>query len=211
MFFIKFSIQAIYKMIFKNLKQNIDIEDSAFNKLYSTRIRRLAERHWTPVAIAKIAADYLVDKPNKKVLDIGAGVGKFCLVGAASTKGIFYGVEQRASLIKLSKKIAEKHNVENVEFIHSNITDISFSDYDAFYFYNSFFENVDTSCPIDKIVVPNNELFLSYSNYVREQLNKTPKYTRLVTYWSTWEEIPESFNLEHSELNGVLNFWRKMS
>ncbi|MBS7233689.1 methyltransferase domain-containing protein [Flavobacterium psychroterrae] len=198
-------------MIFKNLKQNIDIEDSAFNKLYSTRIRRLAERHWTPVAIAKIAADYLVDKPNKKVLDIGAGVGKFCLVGAASTKGIFYGVEQRASLIKLSKKIAEKHNVENVEFIHSNITDISFSDYDAFYFYNSFFENVDTSCPIDKIVVPNNELFQSYSNYVREQLNKTPKYTRLVTYWSTWEEIPESFNLEHSELNGVLNFWRKMS
>lgn len=198
-------------MIFKALKKNIEIEDSVFNTLYSTRIRRLAERHWTPVAIARIAADYLVDKPNKKVLDIGAGVGKFCLVGAASTKGIFYGVEQRASLIKLSKKIAEKHNVENVEFIHSNITDISFSDYDAFYFYNSFFENVDTSCPIDKIVVPENELFLTYSNYVRDQLAKAPKYTRLVTYWSTWEEIPESFNLEHSELNGVLNFWRKMS
>jgi SAM-dependent methyltransferase len=198
-------------MIFKSLKKNIEVEDSAFNMLYSTRIRRLAERHWTPVAIAKIAADYLVDKPNKKVLDIGAGVGKFCLVGAASTKGLFYGVEQRASLIKLSKKIAEKHHVENVEFIHSNITDISFSDYDAFYFYNSFFENIDTSCPIDKIVVPNNELFLAYSNYVRDQLNKTPKYTRLVTYWSTWEEIPESFDLEYSACDGILNFWRKMS
>jgi hypothetical protein len=198
-------------MIFKSLKKNIDIEDSAFNMLYSTRIRRLSERHWTPVAIAKIAADYLVDKPNKKVLDIGAGVGKFCLVGAASTKGIFYGVEQRASLTKLSKKIAEKHNVENVEFIHSNITDISFSDYDAFYFYNSFFENIDTSCPIDKIVVPNSELFLSYSNYVRDQLNKTPKYTRLVTYWSTWEEIPESFDLEYTACDGILNFWKKMS
>jgi hypothetical protein len=198
-------------MIFKSLKKNIDIEDSTFNMLYSTRIRRLSERHWTPVAIAKIAADYLVDKPNKKVLDIGAGVGKFCLVGAASTKGIFYGVKQRASLTKLSKKIAEKHNVENVEFIHSNITDISFSDYDAFYFYNSFFENIDTSCPIDKIVVPNNELFLSYSNYVRDQLNKTPKYTRLVTYWSTWEEIPESFDLEYSTCDGILNFWKKMS
>jgi SAM-dependent methyltransferase len=198
-------------MIFQALKQNIDIEDSVFNKLFSTRNRRLAERHWTPVAIAKIAADYLVNKPNKKVLDIGAGVGKFCLVGSASTKGFFYGVEQRASLIKSANKIAEKHNIENVKFIHSNITEISFSDYDAFYFYNSFFENIDNSCPIDKTIVPKSELFISYSDYVRNQLSKTPKYTRLVTYWSTWEEIPESFDLEYSELNGVLNFWRKMS
>lgn len=198
-------------MIFKSLRKNIEIEDSTFNMLYSTRIRRLSERHWTPVAIAKVAADYLVDKPNKKILDIGAGAGKFCLVGAASTKGVFYGVEQRASLIKLSKKIAEKHQVENVEFIHSNITDISFSDYDAFYFYNSFFENIDTSCPIDKNIVPKNELFLSYSNYVRDQLNKTPKNTRLVTYWSTWEEIPESFDLEYSACDGLLNFWKKKS
>ncbi|MCD0469207.1 class I SAM-dependent methyltransferase [Flavobacterium sp. JAS] len=198
-------------MIFKSLKQNIDIEDDKFNELYSVRIKRLSKRHWTPVAIAKIAADYLVDKPNKKVLDIGAGVGKFCLVGAATTKGFFYGVEQRASLTKLSKKIAEKHNINNVEFIHSNITEISFSDYDAFYFYNSFFENIDTSCPIDKTILPKNELFLTYSNYVRDQLNKTPKNTRLVTYWSTWEEIPESFDLKYSACDGVLNFWKKMS
>lgn len=198
-------------MIFKALRNDEEVDDSTFNMLYSTRIRRLSERHWTPVAIAKIAADYLVNKPNKKVLDIGAGVGKFCFVGASSTKGIFYGVEQRESLTKLSKKIAEKHQIENVEFIHSNITDISFSDYDAFYFYNSFFENIDTSCPIDKIIVPKTELYLSYSNYVREQLAKTPKYTRLVTFWSKWEEIPESFDLEYSACDGILNFWRKMS
>ena len=64
-------------MIFKALRNDEDVDDSTFNMLYSTRIRRLSERHWTPVAIAKIAADYLVNKPNKKVLDIGAGVGKF--------------------------------------------------------------------------------------------------------------------------------------
>jgi hypothetical protein len=196
-------------MIFKNLRKNINIEDSVFNKLYPARIRSLSERHWTPVAIAKIAADYLVDKPDKKVLDIGAGVGKFCFIGAASTKGIFYGVEQRAALTKLSQKIAKKYDVENVEFINSNITEICFSDYDAFYFYNSFFENIDTSFPIDKIVIPKSELFLSYSNYMRDQLDKTPKHTKLVTFWSTWEEIPESFDLEYSACNGVLNFWKK--
>ncbi|KFF10669.1 methyltransferase domain-containing protein [Flavobacterium hydatis] len=198
-------------MIFKHLRQNIDIEDSTFNELYPTRIQRLSERHWTPVEIAKVAADYLVDKPYKKVLDIGAGAGKFCLVGAASTRGFFYGVEQRESLIKVAEKIAEKHNVRNVEFIHSNINQISFSDYDAFYFYNSFYENIDITCPIDKIILPEKELFHTYSNYVREQLGKTPKGTRLVTYWSTWEEIPESFDLEESACDGILNFWKKKS
>jgi len=196
-------------MIFKLLKLNIDVADAPFNELYPRRIKRLAARHWTPVAVAKFAAEYLVDKPNKRVLDIGSGAGKFCLVGAASTKGRFYGVEQRASLIKLSKKIANQYDVANVEFIHSNINEISFSDYEAFYFYNSFYENIDSSCPIDKAILPERELFYSYSKYVKEQLERTPIGTRLVTYWSNGEEIPDSFEQEYAAGGGLLIFWKK--
>jgi hypothetical protein len=198
-------------MIFKFLQADIEIDDLTFNTIYPVRIKRLSERHWTPVKIAKIAADYLASRPQTKVLDIGSGVGKFCLVGAASTKGIFYGVEQRASLIRIAESIAEKHHIANAKFIHSNITQINFSDYDAFYFYNSFFENIDTTTPIDKEIDPKIELFYTYSNYVRDQLGKMPVGTRLVTYWSTWEEIPESFDIEYSTCNGILNFWRKIS
>ncbi|MNQ54809.1 23S rRNA m(5)U1939 methyltransferase [compost metagenome] len=128
------------------------------------------------------AAEFLADKPQRKVLDIGVGVGKFCLVGASSSHGIFYGLEQRASLIKLSKKIADKYEITNVEFIHSNINKTNFSDFEAFYFYNSFYENIDSSCLIDKTIIPGRELFYSYSKYVKEQLHKTPIGTRLVTY-----------------------------
>ncbi|WP_235832342.1 methyltransferase domain-containing protein [Flavobacterium zhairuonense] len=193
-------------MIFKFLKLNITVEDAAFNELYPRRIKRLAARHWTPVAVAKFASEYLVDRPNKRVLDIGSGAGKFCLVGAASTTGRFYGVEQRASLVKLSKKIAERHYVTNVEFIHSNINKINFSDYEAFYFYNSFYENIDSSCSIDKTIAPERELFYSYSKYVKEQLEKTPVGTRLVAYWSNWEEIPDSFKLEYAGCGGGIDF-----
>lgn len=196
-------------MIFKFLKLKIAVEDTTFNQLYPTRIKRLAARHWTPVAVAKFAAEYLVDKPYKKVLDIGSGAGKFCLVGAASTTGRFYGVEQRASLIKLSKKIADKHDITNVEFIHSYINEISFSAYEAFYFYNSFYENIDSLCSIDKTILPERELFYSYSRYVKEQLEQTPIGTRLVTYWSNWEEIPDSFKLQYAACGGVLVFWQK--
>lgn len=197
-------------MIFKSLRLNINIEDSEFNELYPDEIKELSKRHWTPVEIARAAADFLVDKPNRKVLDIGSGVGKFCLVGATATSGKFYGVEQRKSLVDLSKKIAEDNNIKNVGFIHSNITQIPFSDFEAFYFYNSFMENIDTGCPIDNLILPKEELYYIYTNYVKEQLDKTPVGTRLVSYWSNWEEIPESFNLEYCSHRGLLSFWKKM-
>ncbi|MGE8556522.1 MAG: class I SAM-dependent methyltransferase [Chryseobacterium jejuense] len=198
-------------MIFKKLASNIDVDDNTFNKLYPYHIKELSARHWTPVDVAKMAADYLVEKPDSKVLDIGSGVGKFCLVGAASTKGRFYGVEQRESLTKLSKKIADRYKIENVEFINSNIDEISFLNYEAFYFFNSFYENIDTSCSIDDTIFPDKDLYYAYSEYVKKQLDKTPVGTRLVTYWSNWDEIPCNFDLIDTACNGFLNFWRKMS
>tara|TARA_R110000868_G_scaffold119310_6_gene316022 strand:- start:37403 stop:37999 length:597 start_codon:yes stop_codon:yes gene_type:complete len=196
-------------MIFKNLQLNIDIEDTHFNTLYPLSIKKLSECHWTPVEVAKLAADYLVDKPKCKVLDIGSGAGKFCLIGAASTKGSFYGVEQREGLVKLSQRIAKKHHVNNVEFIHSNITQVSFSAYDAFYFYNSFYENIGRFLAIDKTIPLEEKLYVTYSKYVENQLKKTPIGTRLVTYWSVWLEIPEGFDLEFTAFDGNLNFWIK--
>lgn len=196
-------------MIFKNLHLNIDVEDQHFNTLYPSHINKLSERHWTSVEVAKLAADFLVDKPNCKVLDIGSGAGKFCLIGAASTKGNFYGIEQREGLVKLSQRIAKTHNINNVEFIHSNIIDISFSNYDSFYFYNPFYENIDDSLLIDDKVVIEEKLYFTYSDYVENQLKNTPIGTRLVTYWSMWIEIPEGFDLEFTAYDGKLNFWEK--
>lgn len=196
-------------MIFKKLQLNIDIEDRLFNTLYPSRIKKLSKRHWTPVEVAKLAADYLAERPGKKVLDIGSGAGKFCLIGAASTKGLFYGVEQRESLVKLSQKIARTHHVHNVEFIHSNITQIYFSDYDAFYFYNSFYENIECLLAIDTTIHLEEKLYFKYSKYVKDQLKKTPIGTRLVTYWSVYTEIPKGFDLVFTAYNGKLNFWEK--
>ena len=196
-------------MIFKNLELKNDIEDKLFNTIYPLSINKLSDCHWTPVKIAILAAEYLVDKPKCKVLDIGSGVGKFCLVGAAATKGLFYGVEQRERLVKLSKKIAKKHKITNVEFIHSNMNQISFSNYNAFYFYNSFYENIGHYMAIDTTIPLDENLYYTYSKYVEKELQKTPIGTRLVTYWSNWLEIPEGFDLEYTDYDGKLNFWEK--
>ena len=59
------------------------IEDEKFDQIYPARIRKLSPLQWTPVRVAAEAAKLLVTVPGTRVLDIGCGPGKFCLVGAA--------------------------------------------------------------------------------------------------------------------------------
>ena len=67
------------------------VEDEKFDLIYPPQIRELSSLHWTPVAVAAEAAKLLVTAPGTRVLDIGCGPGKFCLVGASLTDGRFTG------------------------------------------------------------------------------------------------------------------------
>jgi len=198
-------------MIFEYLKLNINVKDEEFNVIYPEHIRKLAKRHWTPIAVAKIAAQFLVDKPGTKVLDIGSGAGKFCMVGSAYTKGLFTGIEQREYFFQLSNRLKQSYHLSNVEFIHSNITNINFKDYHAFYFFNSFFENIDITAMIDDTVKSDILLYNLYSKYVREQLSEMPIGTRLVTYWSSLKEVPFGYKIQSTSLEGLLKMWEKTS
>jgi predicted RNA methylase len=200
-------------MIFEYLKLNVNVEDYEFNAIYPEQIRKLAERHWTPVEVAKVASQFLVDKAGAKVLDIGSGAGKFCLVGSSLTKGDFSGVEQREYLCKLSNSLSQHYRLPNVKFIHSNITSINFKEYDAFYFYNSFFENIDNydEAIIDNTVELSARLYHIYSNYVNQQLEDMPAGTRLVTYWSDLHEVPISYEMQSKKFYGTLKMWLKTS
>src|SRR5690606_37494272 len=123
-----------------------------------------------------------VSKPGVKVLDIGSGVGKFCVVGALTTKGDFYGVEYRKNLVKISQNIIAENNIHNVTILHANILDIPFSGYDAFYFFNAFYENLDIRDRIDSKVHHSTTLYKQYRDHMFLELLNAPKATRIVTY-----------------------------
>ena len=69
--------------------------DAAFDSLYPIHIQKLSAIHWTPLSVAVTAARFLAPTKKAHVMDIGAGVGKFCVVGSIFTKGSFTGIEQR--------------------------------------------------------------------------------------------------------------------
>jgi SAM-dependent methyltransferase len=196
-------------MVFENLRLNINVTDDEFNSIYNERIRKLSEKHWTPVAVAKQASEFLVQRPGTHVLDIGSGAGKFCLIGAARTEGHFIGIEQREELVDLSNALAGQYSLNNARFIHANITSVRFSHYDAFYFYNSFYENITEQEKIDDSIIGNERFYNIYSKYVAEQLASLPVGTRLATYWGPQRIMPQSYQLLYSSDSGLVKFWQK--
>ncbi len=196
-------------MIFERIKSGIAVNDREFDKMYSNRLKKVSEFHFTPVNAAKCAARFLVDKPGARVLDIGSGAGKFCMVGAASTGGHFTGVEQRESLYRLSEELASHYRLSNLRFICSNITEIKFKEYDAIYFFNSFFENIVPGCAIDAALTLDKQHYDTYSAYVKTQLDAMPAGTRLATYFSYSSEIPDSYHQEMACFDGKMKLWIK--
>jgi SAM-dependent methyltransferase len=186
------------------------ISDVRFNMLYASSIQALAARHWTPLTVARRVANFLACEDGARVLDIGSGVGKFCLAAAHyRPNALYYGIEQRKSLINHSKKALKVLKLENVFFTHGNFTQLDFKNFDHFYFYNSFFENLPGAEKIDDSIDYSGELYDYYNSYLHKQLELKPAGTRVATFHSFEGEIPQSYHEVGAEFDNDLKLWIK--
>ncbi len=183
--------------------------DTAFDSLYPIHIQKLSAIHWTPLHVALTAARFLA--PNKKahVLDIGAGVGKFCITAGMFTKGKFTGIEQRKNFVQAGNKVIRQMGLTNVELLHGNFTDLDPTQYTGIYFYNSFHENIVLEDSLDERVERSSELYDHYTTHLLYQLNSMPVGTRLATYWLSITEIPGSYRMTEQHYGSHLKLWIK--
>src|SRR5688572_11476905 len=115
--------------------------DLRFHTLYPAFLSQLSKNHWTPLSVARKAAAFLAAENGSRILDIGSGMGKFCLAAAYYCPAAsYFGIEQRDDLTEYAEAARQTIGLNNVSFIHGNITNLDFSQFDHFYFYNSFYE-----------------------------------------------------------------------
>jgi len=191
------------------MNSSIFHSDRSFDWLYPEHFQLISKKHWTPIKIARKASKFLA-LPSSKVLDIGSGIGKFCLTGAYHYPlTSFYGIEQRHELVHFADEVKTYAQINNVSFIHANITQINFDNFDHFYFYNSFWENVDQSNKIDDTIETSYNLYSYYTQYLFNILYTRPAGTRLVTFQGSVEEIPSSYKLVETSDNNLLRMWIK--
>jgi SAM-dependent methyltransferase len=186
------------------------LEDEEFDLIYPPEIRELSRVHWTPVKVARKAADFLVREPSTRVLDIGCGPGKFCLIGALTTTGRFTGIEQRKHLCDLARTTVEQAGIGNAEILHGNLAQLDFSKFQAFYLFNPFEENLEETLKIDGSVPLSGEHYEIYTEHVARHLAKAPLGTRVATYCGACEEVPLGYECLESSLDQRLKFWEKM-
>jgi hypothetical protein len=119
-------------------------------------------------------------------------------------------VEQRRDLVYHADKVKGMLELKNVSFRHCNFTQLNFQDYDHFYFYNSFYENLIGTDKIDNNIFYSTGLYNYYNRYLYTQLGKMPSGTRLVTFHSLEDEIPPSYELVNTERDNLLKCWIKI-
>lgn len=179
------------------LRRQLSIPDTCFDRLFPKAQRFRSPFHWTPVEVALRACALLAPKPDARVLDVGSGVGKLCLVGAASTMASWVGIETDAEMVSAANDAAYRLDVVNrVRFIRGDASTYDWSNFDSIYMFNPFAE-VLFGASVD--AVPRQQQFLRNVESAQLKLARLRPGARLVTYHGFGGAMPAGFDLVYRE------------
>ena len=188
------------------------VTDAEFDRVFPASARDVSSEYWTPVAVAQRAASLLVQEGCRRVLDVGSGVGKFCIVGAAFTGATFVGVEHRGHFVATAREAARRIGVSSAEFIHGTFDVVNVAEFDALYFYNPFEENLwPPYVQLDQTVHLSEGRFSADLELAQLMLAQAPIGTRVMTYHGLGDGIPAGYALARKEphRSGYLKLWVK--
>jgi hypothetical protein len=189
------------------LERRAQVSDAELDQVFPDELRERSVLHWTPVAIATRAAELLAPSPGVRVLDVGAGVGKVCLVGAIVTGATWWGIEQDAMLVAAANRAAWALDIDGrTRFVHGDGSRLPWDEFDAFYFYNPF---------STLMLAPHASPFVRYATIqntlrrITQRLAGTRVGSRVVTYHGFGGKLPEGYTLISREPAGsdALELW----
>jgi SAM-dependent methyltransferase len=188
------------------------VADSEFDDVYPITVQSVSSSFWTPISVAIRAAQLLVHRASTRVLDVGSGAGKFCIVGAAVTGATFTGIEHREHLVETARDAAHRLGIDRVRFFHGTFDEIDMTNVDAVYFYNPFEENL-WGCHgnLDDTVELSKDRFIADIGRAEKLLADARIGTRVVTYHGFGGEMPAGYRraLRERKHSGFLELWVK--
>ena len=197
--------------VLERIRQGEDIHDKEFDRFLLSEARAFSKIYWTPIAVARRAAELLVTGPETRVLDVGSGAGKFCLIGALTTKAHFTGIEQNQKLVTMAKALGQRCALANVSFICDDALAIDWRQWDAYYMFNPFVAEFAASTKSIHANTIAGERHVDMVNTAMGQLEQAPAGTKAVIYWGIGDRLPPNWAHNYSESfgSGSLELWVK--
>lgn len=176
------------------LQKGVIVSDDIFDRIYPLEVADLSKTNWTPVKVASIAAELLSEGGARRVLDVGSGCGKFCVVSSLITSSVYTGVDRSAYLTGVATQSAAALKTTGCEFIQADAFDLDWGKYNGFYLFNPFGDERDV-----------------LSDRARVRFSRLPVGVRVVTFFGFGAAMPEGYRLaKRLNLHGdSLDLWIK--
>jgi SAM-dependent methyltransferase len=195
------------------LQTNRCPSDRAFDRFLADPLRVLSPQYWSPLAVARRAAEWFDAARVRTVVDIGSGAGKFCVAGALFGRCDFVGLEERRFLVESARSLARLFDLtDRVQFVHGSLGDVPAPAAEAYYFYNPFGDYSFEVGPIAKRRPADVEERQARDVAAAEDLlHAAPAGTWVLTLNGFGGRLPKDYTLIRTdwELPGSLRLWRR--
>lgn len=187
--------------------------DRSFDSVLPPDLRYVSGQYWTPVIVAVRAAEWLERAGVRTVVDVGAGVGKFCVATALAGACSFTGLEQRPRLVAAARDLARGFGVEDrCTFLEGAFGATAIAPADAYYLYNPFGENLFGPLDhLDEEVELSEQRFAADIALLEALLRDARLGTCVLVYNGIGCSMPAGYDELYVdyELPSVLRLWRK--
>ncbi len=204
-------IPRLCSLIQRRLAGENRLPDVVFDLLYKPHHRRISDMFWSPVAVVRKALEWLPADKRLDILDIGCGIGKFCLVADLASKHRIFGIELRPHLIKEAQKVVSLFPGSSISFKCGNAFDYDWAKFHVLYFFNPFAELNFPDLLSKGVKKPEGNPFPESVLRTQRRLAILPRGTFVVTYYTFGAPMPQGFErlqAQHFD-TGYLELWKK--
>lgn len=207
------TLRLAAQQVVQSLRTGSCPADRFFDRFLPNDLRVVSGQYWTPLAVAKRAAEWLDDLGVQTVVDIGSGAGKFCVAAALVGGGRFTGLEQRPSLVATARALARVFDLhDRVSFVEGALGAVTTPSAEAYYLYNPFGQYYFGSHhDFDTGLEFNDARHAHDVAAVERLLRRAPTGTYVLTYNGFGGRVPAGYRQIRvdQKLPNDLRLWRK--